>query len=136
VIFLIQRYNKVCRERFNLTRTVHSKKNHRSLVCRRDFFLKRNVNFHNYRINLGLEMKRSILIIIVVIAACIGGILGSLVTVRFLDGYTASYQSIEGRQQSVLTRYSTDTSYLVPEELNFLATAQGVTPGVVHIRTS
>jgi serine protease Do len=85
---------------------------------------------------LGLEMKRSILIIIVVLAACIGSIFGSILTVKFLDGYTATYQSIEARQQSVLTGYSSDTSYQVPKELNFLGTAENVTPGVVHIRTS
>ncbi len=81
-------------------------------------------------------MKRSILILLVVLSACVGGILGSIVTIRFLDDYTSSYQSIEGRQQSVLTRYSADTSYQVPRELNFLGTAKNVTPGVVHIRTS
>jgi Do/DeqQ family serine protease len=81
-------------------------------------------------------MKRSILIVIVALAACIGGILGSIVTVKFLDVYTAGYQSIEGRQQSVLTGYSVDTSYQVPKELNFLGTARNVTPAVVHIRTS
>ena len=81
-------------------------------------------------------MKRSIFIIIIILAASVGGILGALVTIKFLDGYTATYQSIDDRQQSVLTKYSTDTSYQVPRELNFLATAQTVTPGVVHIRTS
>ena len=81
-------------------------------------------------------MKRSILILLVVFSACVGGILGSIVTLRFLDDYASTYQSIDGRQQSVLTRYSADTSYQVPRELNFLATAKNVTPGVVHIRTS
>ena len=81
-------------------------------------------------------MKRSILIILVVLSACIGGILGSIVTIKFLDDYTTGYQSIEGRQQSVLTGYSPDTAYQVPRELNFLGTAKNVTPGVVHIRTS
>jgi len=81
-------------------------------------------------------MKRSILILLVVLSACVGGILGSIITLRFLDDYASTYQSIDGRQQSVLTRYSADTSYQVPRELNFLATAKNVTPGVVHIRTS
>lgn len=81
-------------------------------------------------------MKRSILIAIVGFAACIGGVLGSVVTLRFFDQYTASYKSIEARQQAVLTGYSSDTSYHVPEGLNFLGTAKKVTPGVVHIRTS
>jgi Do/DeqQ family serine protease len=81
-------------------------------------------------------MKRSILILIVAFAACIGGVLGSVVTLRFLDQYSASYKSIEGRQQAILAGYSSDTSYRVPEGLNFLGTANKVTPGVVHIRTS
>lgn len=80
-------------------------------------------------------MKRSILIILVALAACIGGIVGSIITIRFLD-FGPSYNSIEGRQQSVLTGYSADTSYHVPKELNFLATSRRVTPAVVHIRTS
>lgn len=98
--------------------------------------MKRNVNFLNHCINLGLAMKRSILIIIIVLATCIGSIFGSIVTIRFLDTYTTSYASIEGRQQSVLAKYSPDTSYQVPRALNFLGTAEKVTPGVVHIRTS
>ena len=49
---------------------------------------------------------------------------------------TTNYQSIDGRQQSVLTGYTPDTAYQVPRELNFLGTAKNVTPAVVHIRTS
>ncbi|HZI23685.1 MAG TPA: trypsin-like peptidase domain-containing protein, partial [Chryseolinea sp.] len=81
-------------------------------------------------------MKRSVLIILVVLSACIGGVLGSIVTLKFLDDYATGYQSIEGRQNSILTRYSVDTSYQVPRDLNFLSTAKSVTPSVVHIRTS
>jgi Do/DeqQ family serine protease len=81
-------------------------------------------------------MKRSILILIVVFAACAGGIIGSIFTIRFLDFSNASYQSIEGRQQLVLAGYSSDTAYRVPKELDFLATAKKVTSSVVHIQTS
>jgi Do/DeqQ family serine protease len=83
-------------------------------------------------------MKRYILIFIVILAACAGGILGSLVTIRFLDFSNAAYQSIEDRQNLVLTGYTSDTAVAsrVPKELNFLAAAKRVTPGVVHIRTS
>ena len=81
-------------------------------------------------------MKRSILFLVVSLAACVGGILGSIFTVKFFDLYTSPYQSIEGRQKSVLTGYSPDTSYQIPEQLNFLSTAKKVTSGVVHIRTS
>ncbi len=79
-------------------------------------------------------MKRSILIIIVILAACIGGILGSLFTMRYLDFSTAPYPSIEERQQLILAGYSPDTTYHVPKDLNFLSTAKKITPGVVHIR--
>ncbi|HEY3402931.1 MAG TPA: trypsin-like peptidase domain-containing protein [Ohtaekwangia sp.] len=81
-------------------------------------------------------MKRSILIFIVILAACVGGILGSLFTIRFLDFSNASYQSIEQRQQLVLANYTSDTSYRVPKEMDFLAPARKVTSGVVHIQTS
>ncbi|HTE32329.1 MAG TPA: hypothetical protein VK666_18235, partial [Chryseolinea sp.] len=60
-------------------------------------------------------MKRSILILVVIVAACAGGILGSLFTIKFFGLPGASYTSIEGRQQSMLTGYSRDTAYRVPE---------------------
>lgn len=81
-------------------------------------------------------MKRSLLIILVIVAACIGGILGSLVTMKFFGLSNAAYKSIEERQQSVLTGYSNDTAYQVPAGMNFLSAANKVTSGVVHIRTS
>jgi len=81
-------------------------------------------------------MKRSILILVVIVAACAGGILGSLFTIKFFGLPGASYTSIEGRQQSMLTGYSRDTAYRVPEGMNFLNAAKKVTSGVVHIRTS
>lgn len=81
-------------------------------------------------------MKRSILIFIVIVAAGIGGLVGSFVTIRLLGFPSEYYTSIEDRQQSVLANYSRDTSYNVPHGLNFLEAANKVTPGVVHIRTS
>jgi serine protease Do len=81
-------------------------------------------------------MKRFLLVAVVLVAACIGGVVGSIYTARFIDYSSASYNSIEERQNLVLTNYKTDTSYNVPRDLDFLATAKSVTPGVVHIRTS
>lgn len=81
-------------------------------------------------------MKRSILIVLVIVAAGIGGILGALVTVKFFGLAGTSYMSIEDRQRSVLANYSPDTSYNVPQALNFLDAAKKVTAGVVHIRTT
>ena len=81
-------------------------------------------------------MKRSILVLLVILAACVGGVLGSLFTLRYLDFQIPTYQSIDGRQQSALANYVPDTSYQAPEGLNFLNAASKVTSGVVHIRTS
>lgn len=81
-------------------------------------------------------MKRSILILLVIVAAGIGGIMGSLVTIKFFGLGGETYNSIEDRQRSVLTSYSRDTAYNIPQGLNFLDAAKKVTSGVVHIRTS
>ena len=85
---------------------------------------------------LGFGMKRSILVLLVILAACVGGVLGSLITLRYLDFQIPTYQSIDARQQSALANYVRDTSYHAPEGLNFLNAASKVTSGVVHIRTS
>lgn len=81
-------------------------------------------------------MKRSIFIVLVVLTACIGGVIGSIFTIRYIDDFAPGYKSIEARQQTVLAGYSADTSYHVPKELDFLAPAKRVTPAVVHIQTS
>lgn len=81
-------------------------------------------------------MKRSILILVVILSACIGGVIGCLFTLKLIDYPNTSYQSIESRQQSLFTGYSPDTSYNVPRGMDFLSTAKSVTAGVVHIRTS
>jgi serine protease Do len=81
-------------------------------------------------------MKRYLLVIVVAVAACIGGVVGSIYTVKFLDYTSVPYTSIEARQTAVLTRYTSDTVDRVPAALDFLATAKTITPGVVHIRTS
>ncbi|HEY4653201.1 MAG TPA: trypsin-like peptidase domain-containing protein [Cyclobacteriaceae bacterium] len=81
-------------------------------------------------------MKRSILIALVVVAACTGGVLGSLITIRYFGSSIASYTSIDDHQKLQLTNYRPDTSYSIPEGLDFLKAARAVTPSVVHIRTS
>ncbi|MBL7857811.1 MAG: trypsin-like peptidase domain-containing protein [Cyclobacteriaceae bacterium] len=81
-------------------------------------------------------MKRYILIVIVVVVACLGGIMGSIFTLRFLNFSETPYTSISEKQQLLLANYSSDTTYRVSPELNFLATAKYVTPAVVHIRTA
>lgn len=81
-------------------------------------------------------MKRSVLIVLVVVSACIGGVLGSIVTIKYLGGSVVPYSSIDDHQKLLLANYEPDTAYRVPEGLDFLKTARSVTPSVVHIRTS
>lgn len=81
-------------------------------------------------------MKRSVLVALVVVSACVGGVLGALVTLKIFNGSIATYNSIDDRQKLLLTNYEPDTAYRVPEGLDFLKTARSVTPSVVHIRTS
>src|SRR5687768_18574434 len=80
-------------------------------------------------------MKRSILILAIVVVACIGGVIGSIFTIRYLGISNLNYGSIEERQRLVLTGRTADTSYNIPNHINFLSTANKVVPGVVHIRT-
>ena len=81
-------------------------------------------------------MKRAIILALLVwLVACIGGIIGSVFTFQYFNSSTASYKSIEGRQNVVRTSYA-DTSYRVPKELDFLSSAKNVVAGVVHIRAS
>ena len=81
-------------------------------------------------------MKRPIILILVVfVVAFAGGILGAVYTSRYVEP-TAAYNSIEERQNLLLTNYTSDTSYRVPKELNFLAPAHDVVASVVHIRAA
>jgi serine protease Do len=81
-------------------------------------------------------MKRYLFVFIIIIAAFMGGVIGTIYTAKFLDYAAPSYSSIEQRQLLVHTNQSTDSTLHVPQELNFLTTAKQVTTGVVHIRTS
>jgi Do/DeqQ family serine protease len=81
-------------------------------------------------------MKRSVLLILLLVSAGGGGVVGSLLTLRYLGDGLSSYQSIDGRQKLLLANYEPDTTYHVPEGLDFLETARAVIPSVVHIRTS
>jgi len=80
-------------------------------------------------------MKRTILILAIVVVAGIGGVLGSIFTIRYLGISDLNYSSIEERQGLVLTGRQSDTSYNISNHINFLTTANQVVPGVVHIRT-
>jgi len=82
-------------------------------------------------------MKRIIILFFVFLLITIaGGIVGSLITYRYLDFSLTPYSSISERQTMVLTNYASDSLYRVPKEMDFLTTSKMVVSGVVHIRTS
>ncbi len=80
-------------------------------------------------------MKRIVFVLVIVVIAAIGGVLGAIFTIQYLGTSNADYTSIEERQRLVLTGRPTDTSYNVPAHVNFLTTANKAVSGVVHIRT-
>ncbi len=82
-------------------------------------------------------MKRSLILLLVFCSACIGAVIGTLVTIRYI-GIPNAYNSIEQRQNMKLAGNSAiaDSSVKIPVQLNFEAAAKSVTPAVVHIRTS
>lgn len=82
----------------------------------------------------GMEMKR--LIPLVIVAACVGGVLGTLITINFLNSSNASYNSISEHQEMMLTNYSPDTTYQVPAGMDFRKAAHSAIASVVHIKTS
>lgn len=84
---------------------------------------------------MGDGMKRSIFIVVVLVAAAIGGVLGSMVTIRYFNP-NAAYTSIDERQQLLLANYNGDSSYNIPKGLDFRTAANLVRTSVVHIRTS
>jgi serine protease Do len=96
--------------------------------------------FHKLPVSLKYHtpttMKRYLFVIVILLAAFIGGIVGSIYTFRFLDYSVTHYASVEERQNLVLTNFRKDSSYAVPADLDFLATAKQATRSVVHIRTS
>ncbi|MCU0368835.1 MAG: S1C family serine protease, partial [Cyclobacteriaceae bacterium] len=79
-------------------------------------------------------MKRSLLILLVACTAFIGAVVGSIVTMKFID-LGPTYNSIEERQNLKLVNYSLDSSSRSGISFNFEPAAKKVTPGVVHIRT-
>ncbi len=80
-------------------------------------------------------MKRLAFFLFIVVVAGIGGMLGSVLTIRHFGISELNYSSIEERQRSILTGRPIDTSYNIPTHVDFLATANQVVAGVVHIRT-
>jgi serine protease Do len=80
-------------------------------------------------------MKRSLLVLLVICSAFIGAMVGTLFTLKYFNQEPA-YNSIEQRQKLKTVNFSLDTSYRVPNGLNFESAAKSVIPAVVHIRTA
>lgn len=82
-------------------------------------------------------MKRTgTLIAVIFLVTFIGGILGSIFTVKYLSDSIPAYQSIDDRQNAIFSSYTRDTAYNVPQDVNFLLASQKVVPAVVHIQAS
>src|SRR3954462_8777308 len=79
-------------------------------------------------------MRRSLFLLVVVVASLIGAVGGSLLTLSLVER-TVPYQSIEDRQNLKLTSFVTDSGRRTPA-LNFTSAARSVTPAVVHIRAT
>ena len=79
-------------------------------------------------------MKKGLLIVLVFVAALIGGIIGSLATFRYLSDQP-SYSSIVDRQRVSYAQVKNDTSLMLPK-INFLPVTAHVIKAVVHIRIS
>lgn len=74
------------------------------------------------------------LILLVIVAATVGGIIGSIITFRYWSNLP-SYSSIESRQQMAFTQVKIDSGAF-PPKVNFKPVAQHVVNAVVHVRIS
>lgn len=81
-------------------------------------------------------MKRSLLILTVLVSAFIGAVVGIIFSVRYIDILNPSYESIQERQELKFVKYPIDSGYRIPRNLYFETAAHLVTPAVVHIRTT
>ena len=79
-------------------------------------------------------MKNSLLILLVLVAALIGGVVGSITTFNYLSNRT-NYNSIEQHQKVSFAQVNNDSSES-PPKVNFLPITAQVIKAVVHIRIS
>jgi serine protease Do len=80
-------------------------------------------------------MKRSLLVLLVLVASAIGAVVGGLLAIRWLEP-VAAYQSIEKHQQKVLPTRNAEIRVSGGGHVNFKEAAGRVVPAVVHIRAS
>jgi serine protease Do len=81
-----------------------------------------------------MQMKKSLLIVSVFVAALIGGVVGSLTTFNYLANQP-TYNSIEGRQKVSFAQVRNDSAQS-PPKVNFLPVTAQVIKAVVHVRIS
>ena len=81
-------------------------------------------------------MKRSLLVLSVIVAAFIGASLGIIFTIKYIDVISPTYNSIQQRQESKWVNYRPDTSSLTPSGPHFEAASSLIIPAVVHIKTT
>ncbi|MEQ8423511.1 MAG: trypsin-like peptidase domain-containing protein [Cyclobacteriaceae bacterium] len=80
-------------------------------------------------------MKRSLLVLSVILASFIGAILGIIFTIKYIDVIQPRYVSIQEHQASALVNFRGDSTLTSPKALHFGNAAKLITPAVVHIRT-
>ncbi|MBX2942908.1 MAG: trypsin-like peptidase domain-containing protein [Cyclobacteriaceae bacterium] len=81
-------------------------------------------------------MKRSLLILTVIISAFIGASIGVIFTIRYIDVLNPSYTSIQEKQKTAFVNYLEDSTAKFTKGFNFGEAARQITPAVVHIRTT
>lgn len=79
-------------------------------------------------------MRKGLLVLLVFVAAAIGGILGSITTFKYLSEQPI-YNSIDSRQQVAYTQVKIDSAAF-PPKVNFKPVAKNVVNAVVHVRIS
>jgi serine protease Do len=79
-------------------------------------------------------MRKGLFVLLVLVAAAIGGVIGSIVTFKYLSNQPA-YNSIEERQQVAYTKVKIDSTAF-PPKVNFKPVAKSVIDAVVHVRIS
>lgn len=82
------------------------------------------------------RMKKSLLILTVILSAFIGATIGVIFSLQYIDVLKPSYLSIQERQELKFVNHSPDSNFRMPASMRFEAAAKEVTPAVVHIRTT
>jgi serine protease Do len=82
-----------------------------------------------------MSFRAFLAILTIIVSAFIGAVIGVMYTLRYVDN-TASYTSLEGRQNIMLAKQGLDSSARASIRPNFERAAKLTTPAVVHIKTT